>query len=330
MPPEPFRNDPQEYPKPHREGERQPSGGEEPLLRAPGGRGSPRVPGPVEEGLLGELAPGFSSRRCPLAGGGALRLLEGGEGRPVVLLHGRGNAASMWYPLLPELARKHRVLAVDLPGFGCSSVPGGPLRTAEDGLRFFVEPVEEVLTTLAPGPMTLVGHSLGGWVSLELALRGRVPVERLVLVDAMGLGPEMRLDARLFFRAGPERVARVLGSKRFGRIAPLPDTPVNRRLMALAYELLTVPRGRPEATRAFNTLVPLTGGVFHRFARLGEVKQPTLLYWGEHDTVLPVSLAEAAVKVMPGARLVRVPVGHNPPLEQTDRSLMELKAFLRQ
>jgi pimeloyl-ACP methyl ester carboxylesterase len=276
-----------------------------------------REPGPVETELLRAWAPGMAARRYPVPGGGVLRLLEGGEGPPVVLLHGRGNAASMWLPLLPELAGKHRVLAVDLPGFGCSSVAQGPMRTAEDGLRFFVEPVEAVLSELAPGPMTLVGHSLGGLVALELALRGRAPVERLVLVDAMGLGPEMARDARLFFRVGPERVARVLGPKLFGRIAPLPDTPVNRRLAALGYELMTVPGGRPEATRAFNTLVPLTGGVFHRSERLGEVKQPTLLFWGEHDTVLPVSLAEAAVKVMPQARLVLAQAGHSPHLEQT-------------
>ncbi|HEX8438914.1 alpha/beta hydrolase [Archangium sp.] len=281
----------------------------------------------MEAALLGELGPGWGSRLCPLRGGGVLRVLEGGEGPPVVLLHGRGNAGTMWYPLLPELAREHRVLAVDLPGFGCSSVPQGPLRTAEDGLRFFVEPVEEVLSTRASGPLTLVGHSLGGLVSLELALRGRVPVERLVLVDAMGLGPEMARDARLFFRVGPERVARALGPKLFGRISPLPDTPLNRRLMALGYELLTVPGGRPEATRAFNTLVPLTGGVFHRFERLGEVKQPTLLFWGEHDTVLPVSLAEATVKALPHARIARVPAGHSPHLEQPERTLMELKAL---
>ncbi|HEX8821913.1 MAG TPA: alpha/beta hydrolase [Archangium sp.] len=287
--------------------------------------GEVRGPGPVEAELLGELAPAVVARMCPLAGGGALRVLEGGEGPPVVLLHGRGHAASMWWPLLPELVREHRVLAVDLPGFGCSSVPQGPPRTAEDGLRFFVEPVEEVLSTLAPGPLTLVGHSLGGLVSLELALRGRVPVERLVLVDAMGLGPEMALDARLYFRVGPERVARVLGPKLFGRIAPLPDTPPNRRLMAMEYELMAVPGGRPEATRAFNTLVPLMGGVFHRVGRLGEVKQPTLLLWGEHDTVLPVSLAEGVEKVLPHARIARVPAGHSPHLEQTDRVLSELR-----
>ncbi len=289
--------------------------------------GETRAPGPVEAELLGELAPAVVPRMYPLAGGGALRVLEGGEGPPVVLLHGRGHAASMWFSLLPQLAREHRVLAVDLPGFGCSSAPRGPLKTAEDGLRFFVEPVEEVLATLAPGPLTLVGHSLGGLVSLELALRGRVPVERLVLVDAMGLGPEMALDARLYFRLGPERVARVLGPKLFGRIAPLPDTPLNRRLMAMEYELMTVPGGRPEATRAFNTLVPLTGGVFHRFERLGEVKPPTLLLWGERDTVLPVSLATGTEKVLPQARLAREPAGHSPHLEQPDSVLRHLKRF---
>ena len=287
--------------------------------------GEARGPGPVEAELLGELAPAVVPLMYPLAGGGALRVLEGGEGPPMVLLHGRGHAASMWFSLLPQLAREHRVLAVDLPGFGCSSAPRGPLKTAEDGLRSFVEPVEEVLATLAPGPLTLVGHSLGGLVSLELVLRGRVPVERLVLVDAMGLGPEMALDARLYFRVGPERVARVLGPKLFGRIAPLPDSPLNRRLMAMEYELMTVPGGRPEATRAFNTLVPLTGGVFHRFERLGEVKPPTLLLWGERDTVLPVSLATGTEKVLPHARLVRVPAGHSPHLEVTADVLLNLR-----
>ena len=292
----------------------------------PGAKG-PRTPGPVEVALLAELAPGMRARECPFPGGGTLRLLEGGAGPPLVLLHGRGNAASTWAPLLAELCREHRVLALDLPGFGCSAVPPGPLKTAEDGVRFFTEPVEAVLADLAPGPVTVVGHSLGGLVALELALRGRVPVERLVLVDAMGLGPEMARDARLYFRLGPERIARVLGPKLFGRIAPLPeDTPLNRKLAALDYELMTVPGGRPEATRAFNTLVPFTGGVFHRFERLGEVKQPTVLVWGEGDTVLPVSLAEGAQGRLTQARVVRLSAGHSPQMEQPGSLLSALNA----
>jgi pimeloyl-ACP methyl ester carboxylesterase len=255
-------------------------------------------------------------------------VLEGGEGPPVVLLHGRGHAAPMWFSYLTVLARGRRVLALDLPGFGLSSPPEGALRTAEEGVRFFTEPVEELLQTLAPGPLAVVGHSLGGLVAVELALRGKVPVERLVLIDSMGLGPEMTPLARGFFRAGPERMARALGPRLFDRLLPTPETPLGRRLGALGYELLAVPGGRPRAAQAFNQLVPLVRGVFHRREQLASVKQPVLLIWGEQEDTLPVSLAVEAAKRLPEVRLLRVVAGHSPHLERPEVVLPALKAFL--
>jgi pimeloyl-ACP methyl ester carboxylesterase len=286
------------------------------------------VPGPVEAHIVGQLAPLVESRSHRLAGGGALQVLEGGEGPPVVLLHGRGHAAPMWFSYLTVLARGRRVLAMDLPGFGQSTAPEGQLRTGEDGVRFFTEPVEEVLLGLKPGPVVVVGHSLGGLVGLELALRGRVPVEKLVLIDAMGLGPEMTPLARAFFRAGPERVARVLGPKLFDRVIPPPDTPLGRRLGMLGYELLAIPDGRPRAAKAFNTLVPLMGAVFHRREQLATVRQPVLLVWGEREDTLPVSLAVDAAKRLPAVRLLRVVAGHSPHLERPEVVLPAIKAFL--
>src|SRR5437868_13349550 len=112
---------------------------------------------------------------------------------------------------------------------------------------------------------------------MELAMRGKVLVERLVLIDAMGLGPEMTLLARTCFRAGPERVARTLGPNRFAKLIPSPETPLGQRLGALGYELLAVRGGRPRAAKAFNTLVPWLGGVFHRREQLASVKQPVML-----------------------------------------------------
>jgi pimeloyl-ACP methyl ester carboxylesterase len=94
------------------------------------------------------------------------------------------------------------------------------------------------------------------------------------------------------------------------------------------YELMAVPGGRPEAARAFNTLVPLVGGVFHRAGALAGVKVPTLLLWGERDATLPVSLGEAAARALPDARLLRLPVGHSPQLEQPEGVLPALLAFL--
>ncbi len=289
---------------------------------------NPNEPGPVEAHILGQLAPQVEARTHRLPSGGTLRALEGGEGPPVVLLHGRGHAAPMWFSYLTVLARGRRVLALDLPGFGLSSSPEGRLRSAEDGARFFTEPVEEVLLAMKQGPVAVVGHSLGGLVALELALRGKVPVERLVLIDAMGLGPEMTPLARAFFRAGPERVARTLGPRLFDQLLPPPETPLGRRLGALGYELLALPAGRPRAARAFDTLVPLVGGAFHRREQLRSVKQPVLLVWGEKEDTLPVSLAVEAAKHLPEVRLLRVVAGHSPHLERPEVVLPALKAFL--
>ncbi|MBN1206511.1 MAG: alpha/beta fold hydrolase [Myxococcaceae bacterium] len=289
---------------------------------------SPPVPGPVEAYIVAQLAPQVEARAHRLPRGGTIRTLEGGEGPTVVLLHGRGHAAPMWFSYLTVLARGRRVLALDLPGFGLSSPPEGRLRTAEDGVRFFTEPVEELLQGLKPGPVVVVGHSLGGLVAVELALRGKVQVERLVLIDAMGLGPEMTPLARGFFRAGPERVARTLGRQLFDRLLPPPETPLGRRLGALGYELLAIPDGRPRAAQAFNTLVPLLGGVFHRREQLASLRQPVLLVWGEKEDTLPVSLAVEAAKRLPEVRLLRVVAGHSPHLERPEVVLPALRAFL--
>ncbi|WP_342375643.1 alpha/beta fold hydrolase [Myxococcus stipitatus] len=284
--------------------------------------------GPEESSLLAQLAPAVKPAVHWLPSGGALRVLEGGQGPAVLLLHGRGAAASTWFAYLTALARTHRVLAVDLPGFGMSSSGGGTVRSAEEGVRFFTDPVESLLEQLAPGPVSVVGHSLGGLVGLELALRARVPVQRLVLLDAMGLGPEMTRKARAFFRAGPERLARSLGPWAWARMSPPAPTPLGQRLGALEYELMSTPGGRDEAARAFDTLVPLLGPVFHRQEKLAQVTAPVLLIWGEREEVLPVSLAEEAQRRLPNARLVRLDAGHSPHHERPERVLPELKSFL--
>ncbi|RKH34244.1 alpha/beta fold hydrolase [Corallococcus sp. CA031C] len=302
----------------------------------PGALGATPPVGPVETALLAQLAPAVLPQVHWLPGGGAVRILEGGPPADapeaprstVVWLHGRGQSATHWFPYLTALARHHRVLALDLPGFGQSTAPELRVRSAEDAVRFFTDPVEEALGMLESGPVAVVGHSLGGLVALELALRGSVKVERLVLVDAMGLGPEMTRASRLFFRAGPERLARNLGPWAMARMLPPPPTPLGERLGALGYELLEVRGGRPEAAQAFNALVPLTGPVFHRLERLGEVKQPVLLVWGEREETLPIALADEAARRMPQARVLRVDCGHSPHLERPDRVLPELKAFL--
>jgi pimeloyl-ACP methyl ester carboxylesterase len=284
-------------------------------------------PGPVEATILTELAPTFRVRHVDTASG-PLRVLEGGEGPPLVLLHGRGNAATSWFPLLPRLAEKHRVLAVDLPGFGASRghrFGGGGVEAA---IAFFVNPIEAWLAAEDLPAPALMGHSLGGLVALELALRGRVAPGALVLIGPMGTGPEMTYASRLFFRAGPERLARALGREAFSRVIGAPDAPHGPRLAALTHELHAVPGGRPDAIAAFDTLVPLLGPVPHRRARLGTVDARTLVLWGDHDEVFPAPLAIAAAAALPRGELRIEALGHSPHVEATARVLSIVEAFL--
>ena len=285
-------------------------------------------PGPVEAAILAELSPAFRVRSVEAAGA-ALRVLEGGEGPPLVLLHGRGGAATTWFPLLPRLAVKHRVLAVDLPGFGASRGPrfeGG----VDQAIAYFVDPIEAWLLAERLTAPALMGHSLGGLVALELALRGRVAPGALILVAPMGVGPEMTHASRLFFRAGPERLARALGRRAFSRVTGAPAAPPGPRLAELGHELHAVPGGRPDAARAFDTLVPLLGPVPHRRALLDAVAARTLVLGGDHDEVFPAPLAIAAAAALPRGEVHLEPLGHSLHVEAPERILPLVEAFLAQ
>lgn len=289
-------------------------------------------PGPAERALLDDLAVHYAV--VPRIAGGVLlrtiasRPAQGSSGAererrhgPILLIHGRGHAASLWARWLEAWAGRRDVVAVDLPGFGHSaSPPLGARPSAEEGLAFFVGPIAALAEELAPS--VIVGHSLGGLVALELALRQRVCPEKLVLVDAMGLGPVVLPAARLYLRAGPERLAR-LGLGRLGPSASAKD-----RLGEVRGELARVRGGRPDAKRAFDAMLPLFGEPLHRRERLGELDLPTLLLWGERDEAFPLTTALDAVTRLPRAELVALPAGHSPHLELAPRCIAEVERFV--
>lgn len=288
---------------------------------------TPSPPGPVEAAILAELSPTFTVRSAAVAGG-SLRVLEGGSGPPLVLIHGRGNAATGWFPLLPELARSHRVLAVDLPGFGQSVAPRFTGGGFEEGVAFFVDPIEEWLFAERLEGASVIGHSLGGLVAVELALRGKVSLARIGLIGAMGVGAAMTLQSRLFFRLGPERLARRLGKRLLRAMVPPPFTKNGPRLAALFYEHHAVPGGRPDASAAFDALHPLTGPVPNRLDLLHEIEIPALVFWGDHDEVFPAPVAIGAAAALPHAELHIEDLGHSPHTEAPDRVLPILRKFL--
>ncbi|HET7856078.1 MAG TPA: alpha/beta fold hydrolase [Gaiellaceae bacterium] len=134
--------------------------------------------------------------------GGSLRYFVGGEGPPVVLVHGLGGAASNWADVAPALARSFRVLVPDLPGHGLSTRLAGATT-----LNPYAERVAELAEAEGFAETALVGHSLGALVSLRLAVARPERVNALVLAGAAGIRSATReaerwLNVVAFLRPG--------------------------------------------------------------------------------------------------------------------------------
>ena len=122
-----------------------------------------------------------TERRLQLAGV-STAVLEGGDGPPMVLLHGPSEFALVWLQVLPQLARTHRVIVPDLPGHGASAIPDTGV-DADWVLGWLGELVEET----CPTPPVLVGRTIGGAIAARFAADRPGSLTHLVLVDALGL-----------------------------------------------------------------------------------------------------------------------------------------------
>jgi pimeloyl-ACP methyl ester carboxylesterase len=247
-----------------------------------------------------------------------------GEGPPVVLLHGLGASSGVWHVQEPELARHHRVYALDLPGCGRSPMP----RTPPSG-DWAVDVVATFIEAVVGEPATLIGHSMGGTIALLCALQRPELVRSLVLVSTAGLGREVSLFLRLLSLPGVDRLAEFLVPRLMRRGGEPWRRSIRRRFARPTDEAIFGPvldeaferYRRPEAIRAFMTALRAgTGwrGQRRRYQlrdRLTELAMPVLLVWGRDDRVLPLDHAVRAAESGPLELKVLSRCGHSPHLE---------------
>jgi pimeloyl-ACP methyl ester carboxylesterase len=260
---------------------------------------------------------------------------------PVLFVHGLGSAGYLeWRFNLPAIARTHRVLAPDLPGFGRSDQPPDGY-----GIPLFADVIEGYIRARGIRPV-LVGASMGGRVALEVALRSPEAIEKLVLVNALGV---VRPNVQLFYPLVllPRVGEAVLGVMReaLHRLPPAAIQRYARRFVqdpgdverVLDEAFLTAMRemhAREGYARAYaSTVRALADRRAHRSAalleRLAATRLPVLLIWGEGDRLLPVARARQAVQALPGARLEVIEgAGHTPQAERPDRFNRALEDFL--
>lgn len=110
-------------------------------------------------------------------------VLEGGDGPPIVLLHGQGEFAAVWLRVVPELMKTHRLVIPDLPGQGASEIAAGTVLDAEGVLQW----LDQLIDQTCDSPPVLAGHLLGGAIAARYAVDHGHRLTHLVLVDTMGL-----------------------------------------------------------------------------------------------------------------------------------------------
>jgi pimeloyl-ACP methyl ester carboxylesterase len=257
-----------------------------------------------------------------------LRWFVGGEGSPLVLLHGLGGAASNWIELAPELARDHRVVAVDLPGHGGSSaLPVLP------NLEPFADRVGLVLQREEAHPAVVVGHSLGCVVALRLAMRSPELVRGLVLISAAGIGSTSRRARYALAVSSLVQPGRLIAPLR-ERIAR------SERLRAVVWGNWATPDGTtvsPTATLGLLEAPALHTDTSSAAAALVEedprvelerVRCPAMLVWGARDPQVPVDDAFEYARRLRAPLRVVAGAGHLVIAERPAACLDAIRSFL--
>jgi pimeloyl-ACP methyl ester carboxylesterase len=239
-----------------------------------------------------------------------------GNGEALLLIHGMAGSSDSWRAVLPQLAKKYRVIAPDLLGHGQSDKP----RFSDYSLGAFAVWLRDLLDELGVSHATVVGHSLGGGVAMQFVYQHPDYVKRLVLISSGGLGPDVGLILRLLSAPGAELVLPI--------IAPKPVLTAGNKLRSWlraagiqsprgaeiwsAYSSLADPATRQSFLRTLRSVVDYRGQAVSALSKLGLREHlPIMAIWGEKDDIIPVSHAHAAHEARADARLEILPdVGH--------------------
>jgi len=249
---------------------------------------------------------------------GELSTMQAGEGPPVVLIHGLGASKASFLPTVGALAPHHRVVAIDLPGFGDSAKPIG----APYDAPFFAQAVVALLDALGLERASIVGNSMGGRVALELGLAHAERIDRLVLY-----APSLA-----WLRDRPWAPLLRLVPPQLGLVHPAPRPIVEAIARAITPgsgdgwtaagldEFLRSyldPRGRAAFYAAARTIyLEEPHGPDGFWTRLPALEPPGLFVWGRRDPLVPIAFARHVRAALPDAEHLELDCGHVPQLER--------------
>jgi pimeloyl-ACP methyl ester carboxylesterase len=252
-------------------------------------------------------------------------VLEGGEGPPIVLLHGPGESAVNWRWILLELVKGHRVIAPDLPAHGSTGAPQDGL-SPDQVLAWLGELIDRTCTA----PPALVGHVLGGAIGARFAIAAGERLSRLVLVDTVGLArfrpsPRFALGLAGFAARPNER-----SYDRFMRQCSF-DLDALRERMGEDWEPFAhynLELAREPSAKAAGKLLRQVGLPRIPAEELAQITVPTSLLWGRHDRANRLRIAEAASERYRWPLHVIEDSADDPPRDQPKAFLLALHLAL--
>jgi pimeloyl-ACP methyl ester carboxylesterase len=253
---------------------------------------------------------------------------------PLIFIHGLSGCWQNWLEQIPHFARDHRVIAVDLPGFGQSEMP------AEDiSISGYADAIDALMTELGIDSAQIIGNSMGGFIGAELAIQHPARVERLVLVAAAGLSIEsIRTERTRGIRHRAENVVFFsLGNlaSRSHQVALRPRLRHALLLLVAAHPAQlpgplaaqqVLGSGKPGFSDALEAMCryPLRD-------RLEKIACPTLIIWGDKDRLVPLKDASVFEKLIPDSRkVVYEDTGHVVMMERPARFNDDVRAFLEE
>lgn len=288
---------------------------------APAGRSA------TEDGFRALLLVGVpvTDRRLELTGV-STAVLEGGQGSPVVLLHGPGGNATHWARVIPDLANTNRVVAPDLPGQGASV-----LRHEELTVDRVVAWLGELIERTCESPPAVVGFTLGGAIAARFAVDRPHGLSRLVLDDALGLSefdPAREFGEALgAFQAGPtQRTHELLYRHCMHDLARVRERMGERWEPFEAYNLHLARTASVQA--AGGALMGQLGIPAIPPADLERIAVPTSLIWGRQNLAAPLEIAEAASARYGWPLQVIEDCADEPAFEQPEAFVAALRAAL--
>ncbi len=265
--------------------------------------------------------------------GHAVTYRTAGSGPVLLLLHGIANSSQTWERVAPALSERFTLIAPDLLGHGESATPRG-----DYSLGAHATAVRDLLTALGIEHVTVVGHSLGGGIAMQFAYQFPERCERLVLVSSGGLGREVHLLLRAAALPGADYVLPFLTSSRLVgagrqlggllrrvRLAPGGDVEV----LAQGFTALDNAGSRQAFLHTVRAVIEPGGQRVSAHDRLALASLiPSLIVWGEKDSIIPASHGAAAHEAMPGSRFEVFPgAGHLPHDADPDRFAAVLTEF---